>query len=423
MQLKDISLDQWQDLENLIKSIEDNGINHTTGCQLAVRFSPIGKIFEEYKGLFSDCMRLNDILKKEDIIEDDKKIVEILKLLKNISKEYQSFLKDMSDDDGYKVCKSDNLSTRYYRHLQTRWREYKGLPVKKKKGQSNKDVYGNYTSDPDGNFMTPNIIQLVNDELTNKGDRLIDESRLRENLLSSQPLCFNLFGELKKDKDKALQFFNSIYNGYFNSIDDILFEYNPARRDPRLTGDRSAFDVFVKYTSKDEKKGFMGIEVKYSETLREGTDSVQDILNKQFCDENRTRRDRYQELSEGLFKQEDFDKLEKLPYFQIWRDHLLAVSMLKAFPEEYQEGFFVFLSPYTNKQCRDGAKEYRKLLEETDPIQSHFDIKWSEDFLDTLNIVFGQDWTEEMGWRYIGRKPKNGKKELKCNSNLTEHRL
>ena len=73
MQLKDISLDQWQDLENLIKLIEDNGINQTTGYQLAVRFSPIGKIFEEYKGLFSDCMRLNDILKKEDIIGDDTK--------------------------------------------------------------------------------------------------------------------------------------------------------------------------------------------------------------------------------------------------------------------------------------------------------------------------------------------------------------
>ena len=147
--------------------------------------------------------------------------------------------------------------------------------------------------------------------------------------------------------------------------------------------------------------------------MREGADSVQDILNKQFCDENRTRRDRYRELSEGLFKPEDFDKLEKLPYFQIWRDHLLAVSMLKAFPEEYQEGFFLFLSPYTNKQCRDGAKEYRKLLEETDPIQSHFDIKWLEDFLDTLNIVFNEGWTEEMGWRYMGRKPKSGKMELK----------
>lgn len=322
-------------------------------------------------------------------------------------------LNDLSKDDGYKVCKSDNLSTRFFRHLQTRWREYKGLPVKKKDGQSNKEVYGNYTSDPNGNFMTPNIIQLVNDELANKGDRLIEESRLRENLLSSQPLCFNLFGELKLDLEKALQFFNRIYNGYFNSIDDILFEYNPARRDPRLTGDRSAFDVFVRYTSKDGKKGFMGIEVKYSETLREGADSVQEILNKQFCEENRTRRDRYRELSEGLFKPEDFEKLEKLPYFQIWRDHLLAVSMLKAFPQEYQEGFFVFLSPHTNKQCRYAAKMYRELLVDKDPIPSHFDIRWLEDFLDALNIVFDEEWTEEMGLRYMGRKPKNQTRELR----------
>ena len=71
MQLKDIFLYQWQDLENLFKSIEDNGINQTTGCQQAMRFSPIGKIFEEYNGLFSDCMRLNGILEKKDIIGDD----------------------------------------------------------------------------------------------------------------------------------------------------------------------------------------------------------------------------------------------------------------------------------------------------------------------------------------------------------------
>ena len=73
------------------------------------------------------------------------------------------------------------------------------------------------------------------------------------------------------------------------------------------------------------------------------------------------------------------------------------------------------LPSWPNKQCRDGAEKYRELLEETDPIQSHFDIQWLEDFLDTLNFVFGEDWTEEMGWRYIGRKPKNGKIEFRYN--------
>lgn len=306
---------------------------------------------------------------------------------------------------GQKMCKTDNRYQAYYRYLQSLWRVSKNIPVKKSNGQSDNDVYRNYTSDPDANFMTDGIRSLVNHELApeNKGDRLIEETRLRSNLLSSQPLCFNLFGELKLNLKKALQFFNTLYDNYFKSIDKIEFEYNPARRDPRLTGDRSAFDVFVEYTSVFRKKGFIGIEVKYSETLNEGAATVEDILNKQFCNEPRTRRDRYRELSEGLFAETSYEELEQLPAFQIWRDHLLAVSMCKAFPEKYDEGIFLFLAPFSNKNCRDGVEKYKNLLLNPEvSLDSHFCYAWLEEYIDTLDKVFGEDWTKDMKIRYLG---------------------
>lgn len=306
---------------------------------------------------------------------------------------------------GQKMCKTDNRYQAYYRYLQSLWRVSKNIPVKKSNGQSDNDVCGNYTSDPDANFMTDGIRSLVNHELApeNKGDRLIEETRLRSNLLSSQPLCFNLFGELKLNLKKALQFFNTLYDNYFKSIDKIEFEYNPARRDPRLTGDRSAFDVFVEYTSVFRKKGFIGIEVKYSETLNEGAATVEDILNKQFCNEPRTRRDRYRELSEGLFAETSYEELEQLPAFQIWRDHLLAVSMCKAFPEKYDEGIFLFLAPFSNKNCRDGVEKYKNLLLNPEvSLDSHFCYAWLEEYIDTLDKVFGEDWTKDMKIRYLG---------------------
>lgn len=308
---------------------------------------------------------------------------------------------------GYKMNKADNRCQAYYRYLQSKWRDAKGIPAKMKDGQSKEDVYGNYTSDPEANFMTEGICALVNNELLpeNKGGRLIEESRLRQNLLSSQPLCFNLFGELKLHLDKALQFFNLLYDDYFKSIDDIKFEYNPARRDPRLTGDRSAFDVFIEYTSNSGKKGFIGIEVKYAENLREGADSVKGILEKQFCNEPRTRRDRYQELSQAIFNPEFYSKLEELPQFQIWRDHLLAVAMTKAFPEKYDEGLFLFLSPYSNKKCREGVNAYIAILKESgkeEGVDSHFCHAWLEDYIYILDKVFQSDWTKEMIIRYLG---------------------
>lgn len=308
---------------------------------------------------------------------------------------------------GYKMNMADNRCQAYYRYLQSKWRDAKGIPPKMKEEQSKEDVYGNYTSDPEANFMTEGIRALVNNELLpeNKGGRLIEESRLRHNLLSSQPLCFNLFGELKLHLEKALVFFNLLYGDYFKSIDDIKFEYNPARRDPRLTGDRSAFDVFVEYTSNSGKKGFIGIEVKYAENLREGADSVKSILEKQFCNEPRTLRDRYQELSQDVFNPDYYSELEELPQFQIWRDHLLAVAMCKSFPDKYDEGVFMFLSPFSNKNCRTGIKNYSSLLEKSHQdigLASHFCYAWLEDYLFTLDKVFDDYWTKDMITRYLG---------------------
>lgn len=54
---------------------------------------------------------------------------------------------------GQKMCKTDNRYQAYYRYLQSLWRVSKNIPVKKSNGQSDNDVYGNYTSDPDANFM------------------------------------------------------------------------------------------------------------------------------------------------------------------------------------------------------------------------------------------------------------------------------
>ncbi len=322
----------------------------------------------------------------------------------NIYPEIPENIKQKIKASGQKMCKTDNKYQAYYRYLQSLWRESNDIPVKKIEEQADNAVYGNYTSDPEANFMTDGIRSLVNHELApeNKGDRLIEETRLRSNLLSSQPLCFNLFGELKLNSDRALQFFNTLYDNYFKSIDNIEFEYNPARRDPRLTGDRSAFDVFVEYTSIAGNKGFIGIEVKYAETLNEGADSVNDILNKQFCNEPRSRRDRYRELSHGLFTESSYSELEQLPAFQIWRDHLLAVSMCRAFPEKYDEGVFLFLAPYSNKKCREGVERYKDLLLNPEGVDSHFCHAWLEEYIETLDRVFDEDWTKEMKARYIG---------------------
>jgi hypothetical protein len=65
---------------------------------------------------------------------------------------------------------------------------------------------------------------------------MISEPRIWNNLLSSQPLCFNMFGEKTDDPDLATRFLEKVLPGTVTRVD---FEYSTRRGQP----DRSAFDV------------------------------------------------------------------------------------------------------------------------------------------------------------------------------------
>lgn len=58
------------------------------------------------------------------------------------------------------------------------------------------------------NFINKEISEIaelsIKEHKDNKYGGLVDENRLRKNLLSSQPLCFNFFGFLEKNKSIGL---------------------------------------------------------------------------------------------------------------------------------------------------------------------------------------------------------------------------
>ena len=51
-------------------------------------------------------------------------------------------------------------------------------------------------------------------------------------------------------------------NGRVHEVTEEDFEFSPGRGDVRFTGDRSAFDVYVRYKTQSNGSGFIGIEVK-----------------------------------------------------------------------------------------------------------------------------------------------------------------
>ena len=331
---------------------------------------------------------------------EDGRVLKLLKELKIII--HQELKNECEKYQAY--YPQDSEFARYGRLLQSKWRKKNGYPI----GKSDRgSILGNYISsdyakNKKANFLTENIRNLVVKELDNSKETkaLIREDRMWCNLLSSQPLCFNLFGELRFNPELATTFFKILFPERVNKVTSILFEYSPCRGDNNFTGDHSAFDVFIEYESNEGKNGFIGIEVKYAETLKEGADKVDAIFQK--------HEKEYLKIADfqtaDIFKKESIENIKKSPLFQIWRDHLLSIALLKN--NLYEEGFFVFLFPKANEECYQGVQQYTEQLTFPYKFQEEktgFYWRFLDDFIEALDGLVNQHWTKELKERYLGK--------------------
>ena len=97
----------------------------------------------------------------------------------------------------------------------------------------------------------------------------LDRDRLRRNLLSSMPLCFNLFGKLGAEQPAAARVLGAVLGLEIATVDQVLVEHAPPAAKAMLE-DRTAFDAFVAYTTPTGAKGFVGVETKYTEPFSPG---------------------------------------------------------------------------------------------------------------------------------------------------------
>jgi len=123
-------------------------------------------------------------------------------------------------------------------------------------------------------------------------------------------------------------------------------------------------------------------------------------------------KSRYEELSNstGHFKQDSLEHLKKRPIQQIWRDHLLSISHLNHPNKKYDEGFFVYLYPKENDQCKNGVRKYIEQFESFNNETETYDEKSTgfyiihlEEIISKLQQFFKEDWTTELSIRYLGR--------------------
>ena len=276
------------------------------------------------------------------------------------------------------------------RVLQSMWRVKHGYEIGEFKSKSGSRLLGSRLAMPWAletlaNYLSDTIRDVVREEVMNAGKskgKLYGKPRIFNDLLSSQPLCFNLFAELKRDLPMATEVMKILTNDLVGSVTDIDFEWSPGRGDPRLTGDRSAFDVYVSFSSADNKKGFIGIEVKYHENLIGAA---------------APHRDRYDQIADQMdcFKESDRKDLKTQPLQQIWRDHLLAGIHRMA--DGFEEGFFVFLYPEKSTHCSSAVADYKECLTNTDTFAS-----WTiESVASAIKLSTNGSWIDRFIDRYL----------------------
>jgi len=286
--------------------------------------------------------------------------------------------------------KSDNEFQRRARLLQSIWREKKGYAAGEHKGQ----MLGSRITEADAiaghNFLTPGIHKVAKRAKAHRNGQVIEPNRLFGNLLSSQPLCFNLFGELADggnigDFRIATSIFSEMIQRPMKTVSHLEFEKSPGRGDVEFLGDGTAFDFYVEYVTAAEGKGFIGIEIKYHENL--------------VSTERITEGTRYHEVAtrSEWFRKDAYLELGKSPLVQIWRDHLLAASMLQHKKSDFQEGYYLIIYPHGNRACSEAIARYRTLLDSKDT----FIDKTLEQACLVLKKYVNEKWLDEFEKRYL----------------------
>ncbi len=279
------------------------------------------------------------------------------------------------------------------RLLQAIWRVDRDLPIGSYTTASGRTrKLGSRIADSvarDGaNFLTPAIAQLARREASyRETGAMIDEDRLRGNLLSSMPLTFNLLGILRLDLALGTRVMQALLPDLgIDQVRGIWFEHSPGRADAALTDDHTAFDAIVIFTTAGGGTGFGGIEAKYAESRWE---PVPDF------------KPRYDTLLGecGLFRDSADPALRKAPIQQLTREHCLAQATLMR--GDYDVGAFVLIAPALNGHVQVAARKYAAQLAEVPAGGAPFINLTLDRVIEAIEAAGETDYGAALRRRYI----------------------
>ena len=215
--------------------------------------------------------------------------------------------------------------------------------------------YGNFLTAEDGaagrNFLTPEIAEVARERVRQRRGTL-EPYRLFHNMLSSQPMCFNLFGPLVRDHALAARLLDPLVPETVAEVTRVAIEWAPEPAADYL-GDRTAFDAFIEYRSTAGRLCALGIETKLTEPF-----------SKDEYDGERYRR--WMRQPNAVWRPDAGAHVQAIEHNQLWRDHLLAFALGHRRHSPYAAARLMLVRHPEDRDCARVLEGYRRLLRDGD---------------------------------------------------------
>jgi len=203
-------------------------------------------------------------------------------------------------------------------------------------------------------------------------------------LLSSEALAVNLFGDLHADLARADRAVHAWWPDAPGRVSEVRFSHSPGRFDPAYSNSLRSFDAMFVLDLDDGTQGAIAVDVTYREVAnREGVKP--------------THLPRFTEIHDrsAAFVPGAVDALSQSLLAVMWLEHILLLSMLQHASGNWTWGRYVVVHPEGNLDSVQRIDEYRGQLAD----DTTFDSTTIEDLLGAK--VLTQRTTAALRRRYL----------------------
>jgi hypothetical protein len=245
---------------------------------------------------------------------------------------------------------------------QARWREAHGhpigsQPIRPAHGRAVRPVGSRlpleYALETGASFLTAGALEEARRRTSFvERHQSFDHQGLWADLLSSQALAFNLFGDLANDLERGDRALHTWWPDAPGKLSEVRFAHSPGRFDPEYLNSLRSFDAAFVLDLDGGTQGVLAVDTKYHERMKPEVPKPS----------NRRRNVDVAEGS-GVFDPRAVELAATRSELAVtWLEHLLLLSMLQHVSGRWTWARYVVVHPAGNGAVAEACARYGDLL-------------------------------------------------------------